>query len=120
MNGALIVERDNAEISAAKLRNGCPEAPAILLMGLLPRRSQHYADAPLLLEVRSLREDLFLEVLKSVTSEIYPESGSHSLGGTGAMTCFSCERRLSLRRLGSRCALRGCDRLTQAIDYLLG
>ena len=62
MYGHSIRKRHNPQVAALQLWNLAPESVAIVFLGLGPKRLVEYACAPLLSDVRTLAENLFLEI----------------------------------------------------------
>jgi hypothetical protein len=71
MYGHFIRKRHNPQVAALQLWNLALESVAIALLALGPKRLLEYACAPLLSDVRTLAENLFLEIFgESVLSHV--------------------------------------------------
>ena len=62
MNRDLIVEGHYSKIAVGQFRDYAPEAPPVVLLALNPKRILYVRGAPFATEVRSLAEDLTLEI----------------------------------------------------------
>ena len=74
MDGELIVKRDDAQEPSAKLRHCGPKAKPIVFLWLAANRIENDANADVLGEIRSSRQNVALEVVSEL--EIW-----HSLAG---------------------------------------
>jgi hypothetical protein len=57
-----ILQRDDPQVAAAKLRASGPESISVVLLGFRANRLLNNSNAPFLLEIWALPENLILEV----------------------------------------------------------
>jgi hypothetical protein len=62
MDRDLILQRDDPQVAAAKLWAGGPESISVLLLRFRTNRTLNNSNAPFLLEIWALPENLILEV----------------------------------------------------------
>jgi hypothetical protein len=62
MDRDLILQRDDPQVAAAKLWAGAPESISVVLLRFRTNRLLNYSNAPFLLEIWALPENLILEV----------------------------------------------------------
>jgi len=66
MDRDFILQRDDPQVPAAKLRAGGPESIAVVFLGFATNRFINDSNAPFLLEIWALPEYLVLEVLSEL------------------------------------------------------
>lgn len=58
-----ILQRDDPQVATAKLRAGSPESISVMLLGLRTHRTLDNSNAPFLLDIGALPQNLIFEVL---------------------------------------------------------
>jgi hypothetical protein len=66
MDRDLILQRDDPQVPAAKLRAGGPESISVVFLGFETKRLINDSNAPFLLEIWPFPEHLILEVLSEL------------------------------------------------------
>lgn len=100
MNRDLIVEGHHSKIAVGQFRDYAPETPSVVLLALDPNRMLYDRDAPFATEIRSLAQDLALEIvdeaiLGHAENLVRPDYDRRSLANA----------RGQLRAVGAICAL---------------
>ena len=65
----LIGKRDDSQVAPAELRSDRPEAESVVFLRLNSDWRLHYADAPLLREIRALAQNFVLEIRREIGSQ---------------------------------------------------